>query len=511
MQWWPLSIAFVAVAVLVGYGAKSSGWFVPRSAPTTEGAKVQRGPLHISILARGNLKAADSVSLKSEVEGRTLILSLVPEGTHVKEGDIVCELDATALVERRFQQTIAVSNAEAAYIKAKQNFEIQESQNKSDNARAGQKQEFAEQDVRKYDEGERASEREKLVQAIELATEDASRAADKLAWSEKLAEKGFLTASELAADRAANHRSKVLFEQATRDLDLLDRFTAKRKADELRAALEEAQRERERVELQAKARIVDFAADVRTSEAKFNLEQQKLAQVGTQIEKARLRAPRAGMLVYTQRDSDEPPIHEGAEVREREEILTIPNEGGMVVQAKLHETVIKQVEIGRPCIVKVEALPGQVFEGKVSFISMLPDQSMRWSNPNTRVYATDIHVAAPSDDMRPGMSCSVEILIEDLPDTLQVPVQSVFRDGQDNVSFVATAKGIERRTVRIGRYNELWVQILAGLSEGETVLLSAPPGLDRLATPADSEGDNAKPVVPKSNQASAPKTKPDSN
>ena len=73
--------------------------------------------------------------------------------------------------------------------------------------------------------------------------------------------------------------------------------------------------------------------------------------------------------------------------------------------------------------------------------------------------------------MRPGMSCAVEILIEELADALYVPVQAVFRDGRSAPSPVVAHAATERRDVQVGRYNELWVQILAGLTEGETVLL----------------------------------------
>jgi hypothetical protein len=100
--------------------------------------------------------------------------------------------------------------------------------------------------------------------------------------------------------------------------------------------------------------------------------------------------------------------------------------------------------------------------------------------------------------MRPGMSCSIEIQIEDLPDALLVPVQAAFRTDKENVSFVVRDGVVERRTVQIGRYNTLWVQVLAGLSEGETVLLSAPPGFDRLATEPEADKENAHEAKPKS-------------
>jgi len=478
LQAWMLALGVATLGGLVWFGSRRGAWFGGAAEAAPAGAEVRRGTLHIAITSRGNLAAADAVSLKSEVEGRTTILSLVPEGTQVQAGELVCELDATALIERRFQQSLAVSNAEAALVKARQNHEIQVSQNKSDIARAQQKLTFAAQDVKKYAEGERDFERQKAQQAIDIAKEEAARAADKLTWSEKLAGQGFLTSSELDADRVAAHRAAVALEQAQRTLDLLDQFQLPRKADELQAALEEAQREEERVELQAKARLVDFAAEVSTNQARFGLEQEKLAQLEAQIAKAKLRAPRAGLLVYAQRDSDDPPIQEGTEVREREEIMSIPNAGGMIAEAKLHETVVKQVQIGQLCRIKVDALPGAEFEGRVGFISVLPDQTSRWMNPNTRLYRTEVEINGGTGDMRPGMSCAIEIQIEDLTDALHVPVQAVSRVREEDVCYVPHGDTFERRVVEVGRYNDQWVQILSGLKEGEIVLMSPPPGAE---------------------------------
>lgn len=495
----PVSIVILACLVIVAVGVAASGGFSREPATGIEGAVVKRGPLRISVSTRGNLKAADSVSLKSEVEGRTLILSLVPEGMHVKAGDVVCELDATALVEKRFQQTITVSNAEVALVKARQNFEIQNSQNKSDVAQAKQKLAFAHEDLRKYLEGERASELEKTKEAIGLAEEDSARALDRYDWSKKLSERGFLTTAELQADQFAHNRAQVALRLASRERDLLERFQLPRKEAELRAAEEEAERERERVELQAKARIIDFESEVRTNEATFQLEKSKLERVESQVEKARIKAPRDGLLVYAQRDSDEPPIQEGTEVRERQEILTIPNAADMIVQAKLHESVLKQVQLGQSCNIRIDAIPGQHFEGRVTFVALLPDQNSWWSNPSTRIYRADVEITSATSDVRPGMSCLVEIMIEDLPDTLFVPVQCVFRHGHDNVSFVVKSGATEMRVVEVGRQNDQWVQVLKGLEENETVRLSPPPGFG--PTPLSAEPDEEKPTVPIGKQA----------
>ncbi len=453
-----------------------------------QGAPVRRGPLRIAVTASGNLVAAETVRLTSGVEGRTTILSLAPEGTQVEKGEIVCELDATLLVEKHIEESITVGNAEADLVKATQARAIQESQNRSDIEASRRLVEFARQDLQMFLEGERELELEKSQQAIDLAREEAQRAQGRLAWSEELAAKGFLTAIELEADRLSEHRSAILLQQALRERELLERFKLPRRESELRGLLAEAELEQERVGLQAAARLVDFDSDVRSCRASLALEQEKPARLQSQIDMARLRAPADGYVVYALKDDDEPPIGEGVEVREREEILAIPSSEGMTAQVKLHESVLKQVQVGQPCAIAVDALPGLRLEGRVEFVAMLPDQNSRWSNPSLRVYRCEVAITTAHPGLRPGMSCSVEVLIEELADAVYVPVQAVFRDGERNLSFVATEQGTRTREVRVGRYNELWVQVLEGLTEGETVLLQAPPGFT--AAPEEEAADS---------------------
>ncbi len=56
------------------------------------------------------------------------------------------------------------------------------------------------------------------------------------------------------------------------------------------------------------------------------------------------------------------------------------------------------------------------------------------------------------------------------------------------LAFVPAVRGSEPRTVRVGRYNELWVQGLEGLVEGESVLLQAPAGFVTTPPEAQAEG-----------------------
>jgi len=514
------------VVIVAALGA--GGWYLTQktdlfrkeAAVKIDGAPVQRGPLRISVVERGNLKAADAVSLKSEIEGNASILFLIPEGTTVREGDLVCELDVTSLIDKRFQQEISVRNAEAGYVKAKQNYEIQKSQNESDVKKAEQELLFAETDLKKFIdvEGEKKAKVEQAGEKIKLAEEEQSRAKEKLGWSVKLFEKGFLTNTELEADRLALSRADIQLEQAQRDRDLLIKFQLPRDESELAAGLDESKRELVRVNLQAAAKLVDYDADMRTKEAQLNLEKEKLDKLERQISKAKIKAPRSGMVVYAVEEGgrygNSQPIKEGTNVRERQEIITIPNAAGMIAQASLHESVLKQVQIGQPCVIKVDALGAREFHGRVKFIAVLADQNSWFANPNTRLYRTEVQIDDGIADMRPSMSCQLEILVENIEDAVYVPVSAVYRSGGDNLAFVPSGERVEERKVKTGRFNDRWVQILEGLTEGETVLLSPPEGFapapppestlpELLPTPAGAPGAGAETAMGPEGAASA--------
>jgi HlyD family secretion protein len=503
-----LVVTLAVLGVGTWYAVGPGGWFRVSDEPLLVGADVQRGPLRISVIERGNLKAADSVTMKSEIEGSTTILSLIEEGTSVEEGDLLCELDVSDLIDRKFSREISVRNAEAEYVKAKQAWEIQKSQNESDIAAAEQSLTFAREDLRKFVEGERESLLAKGEEAITLATEEFARAEDKLRWSNELEAKGFLTSTEQEADRLAKNRAEIMLEQAKRDFGLLRDFQVPRDKAELEADLAEAKRELERVKLQATARLVDYEAAMNTGKAKLDLESDELDDLLGQINKAKIFAPRAGMVVYAKepggRYGREDPIAEGTQVRERQALITIPSALGMIAEVSLHESVLKQVAAGQTCIVRVDAVPGQEFEGQVSFVALLPDQNSWFANPNQRLYRTEVSIGNGSQEMRPGMSCSIEILVDDIDDATYAPVQSIFRHGGGNVAFVSDAGAYDTREVEVGRYNDRWVQIVSGLTEGEVVLLSPPAGFELKPAGEEDSGIRARKVDPHGAPAGTP-------
>jgi len=149
----PRLVGAFVIVVAVGLGVV---WLTvvrggQKSAQDVATFAAKRGPLTISVVESGTIKARDQVVIKNEVEGRTSIITLVREGSNVKKGDLLVELDASTLQDGKIDQEIRVKNTEASFINAQENLAIVSSQADSDVNEAALKVEFAEQDLKKYE------------------------------------------------------------------------------------------------------------------------------------------------------------------------------------------------------------------------------------------------------------------------------------------------------------------------------------------------------------------------
>lgn len=139
---------------------------------------------------------------------------------------------------------------------------------------------------------------------------------------------------------------------------------------------------------------------------------------------------------------------------------------------KVDELYINRIKVGQEVRVTADALEGEEFTGVVSKINI---------NGTTMNGVTTYPVTVDIDDpqeLLPGMNVSAEILVEHAEHVLTVPVEMV---GRGNVVQVLPAGAVDRngkpdyskleeRTVTLGRNDEDYIEILSGLSEGETVV-----------------------------------------
>ncbi|TVR46578.1 MAG: efflux RND transporter periplasmic adaptor subunit [Puniceicoccaceae bacterium] len=500
---WPA----LAVIGVLGTGSLIGSWLLSGgdSAQTGPTGEVRRGDLTISVTESGSLRNRDQVIVTNRVEGRTTILWIIEEGRYVERGDLLVELDSSDLEDRLIEREISVQNAEAVYIRAQQELKVTESRTQSEIAQAELTLRFAILDRDKYlgDDGEYAQELDRLQSNIGLAEEQMFRARQEFEDSKSLADRGFITPLELERDRLAYQRATVDLRIARGNLRLLEEYAHERRRQQLESDVVQARESLARTEMRAEADVVQARANYNARRQELDRQRQQLERLKTQIQMCRIVAPAAGMVVYetsvnTGRRGNREPLEAGQEVRERQELIYLPASEGMVAEVSVHESALDRIEIGMPARITVDARPGRVFNGVVRRIAPMPDAQSIWLNPDLTVYNTQIEVDAR--DLRTGMSCRAEIIVDELTDVLYVPVQSVIRYGGNHYAYVVTARGARPRRVEIGMDNNRVVHIRSGLQEGDRVLL-APPLHERL----DGEAGEPPATAPASDEPAPPR------
>lgn len=476
-----IALAAAAVALLAAVGIGAAVWAAGGAAegPGKHGPtfKVAQGPMTISVSVAGTIKSRKQEIIKSEVEGQTVLLYLVPEGTQVKQGDLLAELDASRLLDQRVDQQIKVQNGEASFVRARENLEVVRNQAAADIAKAELDDRFAREDLRKYVEGEYPKELKEAESRITVAEEELQRAQERLTWSRRLHEEKYLSLSEMQADELAANRSALDVELAKGARDLLVNFTYQRKLAELESDVEQMAMALERVRRKAAADVVQAEAELQARQSELEREKVRLTKLDEQIAKAKIVAPMDGLVVYAtsvQGGRGTEPLAEGQSVRERQDLIYLPAAGSAMAEVKIHESSLEKVRVGLPVVVTVDALPGRSFRGRVAQIAPLPDNQSFWMNPDLKVYTTEIHIEGETPELRTGMSCRAEIIVERHAEALYVPMQAVVRVGNQPQVMVARGDRAEPRPVEIGLDNNSMVRIVSGLEPGEVVLMNPP-------------------------------------
>jgi HlyD family secretion protein len=440
--------------------------------------KVTRGDLLISFLERGNIKAAKSVQIFNQLEGLNTIVNLVPEGTFVKAGDILVELDSSEIAQQLNQQQIQVDTGEAALNQAEKQLEIQRSLNQSDLQQSKVNLELAEIDLEKYKDGDFEVAQKKAESDMTIAEQELARATNQCEWTEKLSVKGYVTGTELIADRLSVTKARLQLDQAKRALEVLKKYTSRKDLKKFELDLQLARAALDRTVLKANAEEGKLEADVSGKRSSSLHYQKRLKKVQEQLEKTRIVAPQDGMVVYANSEPwrRERMIEKGAQVHENQILLSLPDVSTMAVDVQVHESWIDQVHDDLMALVSIDALPNLNLKGKVSKVGLLPDSVNRWLNPDLKVYLTEITLEDSPDIklLRPGMSAKVTILITLLKDVLYVPVQSMTTVDKQQVCYVLQGKQFVPRAVEGGKYNESYIEILSGLQEGDILQLNAP-------------------------------------
>lgn len=425
---------------------------------------------------KGELKAASSIEIRSELEGKSTIINLVDEGSRVKKGDLLVELASDVIETNLRDEEIKEATAAAAFEASSKEYDILRDENASKIRKADLALELAKLALEKYKEGERVQLEQEARLAVDKARQVLDRASADYKDSKDLFEQGFYTRIELDNDRFKEYEATLELAKVELALKVLKTYTVPMALQEKQSDVVEAQKELERERKSAAASEAKAKADMEGKKSNLDVIRQKVARLRDQKAKSRIVAPADGLVVYSRSDSwwrSDTQIEKGTQVYERQSLIELPDTSSMKVIIRVHETQIEHLKVGLPAVVEVEGYSGQLFSGRVSKIGVLADSQNRWLNPDLKEYETTILLDGTFRDLKPGTTARVRVEIAQLENVLASPVQAVF--GKDNHHYVfldGPEHKVSYQEVELGLASTEYVEIKKGVDKGQVIRLA---------------------------------------
>lgn len=441
---------------------------------------VAEGPLTIGITSSGSIQSKDKVTLKSELEGNNTVIWVVEEGINVKAGDLLLEFDAAALVDKRNEQEITVATTEGNLIIAEEKLEVTKGDCDANLLEREVDLTLAKMSLEKYEKGDYPQQAREYETDIAIADEEMKRAAEKLEWSQRLAKEGFLTRTELQADQLALRQKEIQLEMARTKMNVLTNYTVIQQRATNESSVRKATRALARTKWQNKSIIRQVETEIIQRTRERDRATNRLEELNFQISKSKIYAPTNGVILYAstvqiaRRRYWIRPLAVGETAVQRQELIYIPLDTGMIVELMVPEASLNKLEPGMPANIKVDAFPDKVFRGRLTKIGILPDGQSASLNPDLKMYKCELECDFTDVVIRPGMSCDVELVKHSYDKVLYCPMQCVTRiDGVPSVYVRDNGEWVPR-PVETGLDNNRMIHLVKGVKRGDVIMMAPP-------------------------------------
>jgi RND family efflux transporter MFP subunit len=262
--------------------------------------------------------------------------------------------------------------------------------------------------------------------------------------------------------------------------------TVKRQAEidyeKAERALAQAKTDYETKTEQARAKMREVGADLARQKNTLKVVQDAMAG-------CTVKAPGPGMVIYSKEWNGKKRTA-GSQVAPWDPtVATLPDLTEMESLTYVNEIDVRKIAVGQPAVITLDADPSKRFAATVSSVANVGEQR---PSADAKVFEVKVTLAQADTTLRPGMTTGNAIETLKVPDVLFVPLEAV--SNEDSVSLVYRLSGARatKQQVVTGAMNDDEVVIARGLAEGDRVLLTLPPGHEKLKLARLPAADAAK-------------------
>ena len=406
---------------------------------------IKREDLEVTVIEQGTLESSNNTEIKCRVRGFSTVTWVVPTGSVVQPGDELVRLD-TKLIEEQVSLTRTNTHIATATLE----------RSKANVAQA----EIA---IDAYEKGRFLSQLKRLEKELEAHKRNLSMAEQMLERSKKLFKQGYVTELEVEGNAFTVTQAELELKVKETEIKVLKEFTKKMQMETLQGNL-----------TASKSKL---AAD----EAGLAMELKRKKRAEEELAACVIKADRGGLVIYPSAAAWKrtPDITEGATVRKDQVLLLMPDLSQMQVKVGIHESMIDRV---RPGLKALVTLPDRTLEAKVTKVATVTRPAGWWTG---NVVKYDTIIELPSvNGLKPGMSAEVEVVLATHKDVLTIPVAAVVETEEGAFCWVKTSEKAERRTLKLGDSNDVFIVVQDGVKQGDQVVLNPTAFLEEAETKA---------------------------
>jgi HlyD family secretion protein len=411
---------------------------------------VRRADLFPTLTASGRVESSKRTVIECQLEniavgvrgqslaggGASVLLSVIPEGSLVKQGDVLAVLDSSDYEEMLRVQRITVERAAADHLQAELNVDI------------------AKLALREFVEGTAQETIQDFEGNVLLARAELERATERLKWCRRMEDKGYLPAAVRSSESYRKEQVAQSLARQESAYALFKKFTMPKTKMVLKGAQSAAQS------------ILDYQG------LRLHRQRTRLALLEKQVENCTIRAPHDGYVIYANNSARQIVIEPGLPVRQRQPLFYLPDLNEMEVVTMLHESIVDKVAPEMRAHVQVEGIGNRRIEGHVT--SVAPISTLNWFADVT-YFEGIVKLEHVPGGLKPGMTAEVEIAMPRRMNVLAVPSEAILIENGHDVCVVVHDDSLERREVKLGNVTRDLAEVTEGLSEGEQVVLNPSP------------------------------------